>query len=400
MYFPVEEYERRWARVWDAIRSRGFEAALVWGQSGGNYERCNDVLYLVNYYSSQSGHAYDSAVRVASSYSAVLFANGDAPRLFADQPGYPPELLPLDGYASGRNLVEAVVAGLREHRVEGRVLATGQDFLPVKYARMLAGALPDVEFVYDDELVRDVRRFKSPLELDCMREAGKTASAALTALMETAVRGGTQAEAAAAGMAEIARRGGFPYMVPVSSGETIDRFTGEPVAGFARDIAMRPGDLVRAWVYGPMWQGYWVDPGRTGVVGRSATARQRELVVAAVELTQTLVDAVAPGGRVADVVALGERLRREAGAEEDPVSAMFPLFGHGVGMFWERPTLGRGMIGEPGTESRYERFHDGQTCTIEVFLNWPGVGSAGVEDCFIVREGGNELLTTTELDWT
>ncbi|HEX2088822.1 MAG TPA: M24 family metallopeptidase [Actinomycetota bacterium] len=398
-YFPMDEYEQRWSRVWDAIHSAGFETALVWGQSGGNYERCNDILYLTNYYSNQSGHAYDSSVRLASSYSAALFANGDSPELFADQPDYPEDLLAVGRVSSDRNLIRAVTAGLRQRSATGKVLSVGHDFLPVKYARLLEDAFPGIEFTYDDELVRDVRRYKSTFELECIREAGETASAALQALMETAMRGGTQADAAAAGMAELARRGGFPHMIPVSSGATIHRFTGDPIAGFSREIVMAPGDLVRAWVYGPIWQGYWLDPGRTGIVGRAGTRRQRELIRTATDITHRLMESVTPGSRVLDVVALGERLTTESGSQDDPVSNMFPLYGHGVGMFWERPTLGEGMLGEPGTEERYAYFHSGQTCTIEVFLSWPGVGSAGIEECFIVQDGKNELLTTTDLEW-
>lgn len=32
-YFPIEEYETRWARVHDEIARRGFETAVVFGRA-------------------------------------------------------------------------------------------------------------------------------------------------------------------------------------------------------------------------------------------------------------------------------------------------------------------------------------------------------------------------------
>ena len=62
-------------------------------------------------------------------------------------------------------------------------------------------------------------------------------------------------------------------------------------------------------------------------------------------------------------------------------------------MFWEDPYYVEG-IGHGD-----ETFHEGQTLSTEIFLYRPGLGSAGVEQNFIVGADGNELLTTTELEW-
>ena len=39
-YFPQDEYESRWARVEQEMKRRGYEAAVVWGRSGGSFDRC------------------------------------------------------------------------------------------------------------------------------------------------------------------------------------------------------------------------------------------------------------------------------------------------------------------------------------------------------------------------
>ena len=58
-YFPIEEYEGRWERVHAEMKRRGLDVAVVWGRSAGGYERCADVLYLTNYFSTNSGQASD-----------------------------------------------------------------------------------------------------------------------------------------------------------------------------------------------------------------------------------------------------------------------------------------------------------------------------------------------------
>jgi Xaa-Pro dipeptidase len=105
-----------------------------------------------------------------------------------------------------------------------------------------------------------------------------------------------------------------------------------------------------------------------------------------------MIEAIRPGTTVSEVTQLGDRLRGEAGTAEDATSAMFPIYGHGVGLFWESPRLISGA-------DQQDRFHEGQTLGVEVFLSWPDVGSVGMEQNIIVREHGNEVLTTTDLEW-
>lgn len=78
MYFSKDEYESRWERVRQEMRELGVDWALIWGRSGGTFERCNDILYLSNYYSSQSGHEYDSTEWMGVSFTAMLLEIGRA----------------------------------------------------------------------------------------------------------------------------------------------------------------------------------------------------------------------------------------------------------------------------------------------------------------------------------
>jgi len=79
------------------------------------------------------------------------------------------------------------------------------------------------------------------------------------------------------------------------------------------------------------------------------------------------------------------------------------IYGHGLSTFWLGPLIpAQPFEPDPGDTlfDADEPFRDGQIFTSETFISEPGVGTAGFEDVFIVREGGNELLTTTpQLFW-
>ncbi|HEX6399953.1 MAG TPA: M24 family metallopeptidase [Actinomycetota bacterium] len=398
-YFPLEEYEDRWRRLGEEMRRQGFRAALVWSRSAGGYEKFADVFYLTHYYSNQSGQA-DEDAWLGVGFAAAIVTPDEAPELIADLPTFPEDAVATDRIDRSEepNRVRLVCDAMRARGLdEGPVALVGDHFLPWRYARVLQAELPGVEWIPADELVEAVRRHKSPRELDCIREGGEIVTAALTKQLERALDGGTQADIAAAGAHELLRRGGNFHMIPVASGTgvSLEPFTNEPLTGFDVRISVHPGDLVRTWIYGPAWQGYWLDPGRTLVVGGRPSPSQRALISAANDLVTRLIEEIRPGRSVREVAALGARLRAEAGSVDSATSETFPLLGHGNGLFWERPTI---WLDVEENEERWA-FWEGETMGVETFLTHPGVGTAGVEQNIIVQEGGNELLTTVPLEW-
>lgn len=399
LYFPQEEYEARWHRVSDEMAAQGFDVALVWSRSAGGYEKYADVFYLTHYYSHQSGQA-DEDAWLGVGFAALILEPGQTPELIADLTQFPPEQMATDRIVRSDepNRVRLVAEAMRTRGLaDGRVALVGDGFLPWRYARVLQEELPGVEWVPADELVEAVRRHKSPRELDCSREGGEIATSALTKQLEAAVRGGTQADVAAAGAHELLRRGGNFHMIPVASGtgHDLEAFTNEPLTAFDVRIAVRPGDLVRTWIYGPVWQGYWLDPGRTVVAGGKPSGEQRRWIRTANDVVMRLIEEIRPGRSVREVAELGARLRRETGTVDDATAETFPLLGHGNGLFWERPTI---WLDVKQNEERWS-FWEGQTMGVETFLSHPDVGSVGVEQNIIVHEGGNELLTPLALEW-
>ena len=391
-YFPVEEYEARWQRVHDEMRRRGYDAAVVWGRSAGTYDRCGDVLYLANYYSTHSGQGIDTRLHNARSFSAVILQQGETPELHADEPWPRRDLIATDRIEWHYDAIKGTADAVNRRGLSGRVALVGSDFLPMKYWWQLEAATPDVTWAPEDDLVRSVRRIKSPRELDCFRTAGGIATRALDALMEGLIAGKTEAEAAAEASKEVVRGGGAVHMIPCSHGDMIGYFTREPLTGYGHD-APKPGDLVRAWVYGPMHQGYYLDPGRTAVAGRKPGAGQRSLVEDCANIVETVMAAVRPGAQVIELARLGDRMTAEVGGEKDQAAEKWPLYGHGVGLFFEPPYLGTRLCeGDEVIEA-------GMVMGVEAFLARSGVGSAGCEQNFIVGDDENELLTTSPMLW-
>lgn len=389
MYFPQDEYEARWPRVYAELERRGYDHAVVWGRSAGTYERCGDVLYLTNFYSTHSGHEGDTPLWNARSFAAVILSERGTPELHTDEADSPLDLIATSSVDWHWDVIAGVAEALKRRRIEGRVALVGSDFLPVKYARQLESLLPEITFEPEDDLVESVRQIKSERELDCYREGGEIVTAGLNALFEGLLAGTTEAEAAGDAAREVIRRGGAYHMIPVSHGERIRYFCRYPITGYSLD-APKEGDLVRGWVYGPIWQGYWLDPGRTSVRGKPAP-EQRELVEATANIVEQVMAAIRPGVPVAEVAALGDRLTEEAGGEKDQAATMWPLYGHGVGFFWERPWLGTDLL-EGG-----EVFRENMVLGVEAFLAHSGVGSAGFEQNVIIGKDGVELLTHTPM---
>jgi Xaa-Pro aminopeptidase len=392
MYFPRVEYESRWLNVDEAMKRRGLETVVVWGRSGGGFERCGDVLYLTNYYGTHSGQGLDTPVSTARGIGAVLLRRGQVPELMADEPAPNPDLLATDRIRWSKNTIAGIAELLKEHGIRGKVGFVGSDFFPIKYWTLLQQLAPGIEWQIEDELVRELRLIKTPRELEAMREGGRTVSKALSRLMEGLIKGKTEAEAAADAAAEVVRGGGHVHMIPVNHGKLIHYFTRDPLNGYSQD-APAIGELVRGWVYGPMFQGYWLDPGRTAVCGGRPSNAQKHLVESCVGIVEKLIEQVRPGRRMSELASLGEKLVAEFGGEKDQAAEKWPHFGHGLGLFFERPYISNVM----GTGDW--AFQEGMVMGVEAFLSTAGVGSAGFEQNLIVGPRGAELLIDTPTVW-
>ena len=369
-YFPRDEYEDRWSRAQGEMKRRGYDTAVVWGRAAGSHDHCGDVLYLSNFYATSSGN--DTAHYQARSFAAVILNDGKSPELHTDEPAPRMDIIATDRVQWHLDPIKGVADELNRRGITGRVAFVGSNFVPIKYWLQLEAYCPDITWVFEDDLVQVIRRVKSDRELDCYRTAGQVVTKALNRLMEGLVLGKPETEAAGEAAREIVRGEGRIQLIACSHGDTIGYMCRNPLAGYSHD-APAPGDLVRGWIYGPIFQGYYLDPGRTAVAGRQPSTAQRELIESSVAMVEELIGAIKPGIEALDVAALGDRLTAAYGGDSDPISETYPLYGHGVGLFFEDPRIGAKLVW-PGF-----LLEAGMVLGVEVFLSRDGIGSAAFE---------------------
>lgn len=392
-FFPKEEYEARWARVEAEMARRGLEAAIVFGRSGGTNDRCGDVLYLTNFFSTASGQGYDSAVFEGRAFNSVLLRRGQMPELHTDEPGVREELIPTDRIHSANKPFRDIARAVAALKLDGPVGLVGSDVVPLKYWKVMQEEAPGIDWRIEDDLVLSVRRIKSAREMDAMRIAGNTASRALNRFIEGLVMGRSQTEAAAEASREVVRSGGTIHMLPTNHGDMIDTFVANPIAAYTHS-APKEGDLVRACVYGPMFEGYYQDPSLTTVCGlKPKSAEQKEMVETGARIVEAIIEQIAPGRNILEVAQHARNLFVQYGSASNQMAEKWPHFGHGLGLFFEPPYLGVDFL--KGDET----FEPGMAFGVEAFFGQPGLGSAGFEQNLLVLEDGIELTTQTPMVW-
>jgi len=389
--FPPDEYEKRWAAVNGDLARRGFDAAVIWGRGGGSYDRCGDVLYLTNHYSCASGQEIDNPLNTARSFYAVIMRPGEVPELIADEPDPRRELIATDRVAGHSDPITATGRRLGELGAS-RVVLCGSDFLPMRYWTMLQAVVPGVDWTIDDMLVQRPRRIKSTREQDRCRQAGEIATRSLNLLMEGLVGGMSEADAVGGAVHELLRAGATCQMIPVAHGKHISRWATNPFTGCSTDVPQE-GDLVRGWLDSIIFQGYWLDPGRTAVAGGRPSAAQRGLIENCVAIVDGVIEAIRPGVTVHDVARLGDELSARFAEGDSQMNDQWPLYGHGTGLYWEHPYIGLKM------SNPEDKFEAGMALGVEAFLHVDGIGTAAHEQNLIVLADENEIITHSPIAW-
>jgi Xaa-Pro aminopeptidase len=405
VYFSRDEYQDRWSRFEKELVEAGYEAALVWQRTGGSYDRAGAVFWLSGYASHASGQERLDHQNPGRSFAAMIFRPGAEPELhIAEETStIDPRYVAVDNVVAhaqpGENLGRGVAERLAELGLSGRVAHMGEDFIPLEYNKTLASTVPDITLVPEEYMIMELQHHKSPAEIELYREAGKIAGDALTAFMEALIRGERQCDAAAAaGSIIIGAGGGFQRLGCHHGAQSELAMWDYPLYGYSRE-APSPGDLVRAWVYGPILAGYWLDPGRTSVCGPKPSPEQKKLVEDTLELLLAVIAEIKPGNTPRAAGKVGDETLARLGYDYDLGGALWEIYGHGLG------TAGApGVIPAHANGQDFYKwwavdkpFHVGQVFTAEVFVREPGLGMASFEEILIVTEDGTERLTETPL---
>lgn len=401
MLFPREEYVARWARVAEAMAARGHETLIIWQRGAGTFDRVGNVYWLTNFTTFGTGQdpPEESLGDGGYTFSAVLFRGGE-PELHYGQPEAETDSSRI---VCGKmvNHAAGLIAGLADYLktagIEGKVAVVGDDILPGRYDRLLRKLTPQIDWVADESLLAGPQKIKSACELEIFRQGGAIATSALSAMMEVLVAGGEGAEAAARAAEIIVRAGGGFHRLDVCHGPRSEHYLlSNDFYGYDRS-APASGDMVRAWLMGPIYGGYWLDPGRSAVCGGKPNAAQRAILEGSAEIVDTICAAIRPGITPRELGILAEPVARRVGYFESRETVA--LFGHGLGTFFESHPI---PVGDPGPDPDGAMGYDlplqpGMVIAAEAFLRGEGVGLAGFEENLIVTDDGAERLTQTPM---
>ena len=257
---------------------------------------------------------------------------------------------------------------------KGRVGVEARE-LPFRVAELLRR--PGVELVAVDDLVVAARRRKLPVEIEAIRRASRLADIVQAEVKARAAPGLSEAELAGLAHAAADREAGrrVPAVLTVTAGEATG--TGGDVAG-PRVLAQ--GDLVLTDT-SPWIGGAWSDTANAVVVGEP-DAEQQRVFDAVRQALEHAIELCRPGAVAGEV----DREVRESLTEWGPTYGHHT--GHGVGASWCEPPF---LI--PGSGDVLE---EDMVLAVEPAVYRPGWGGIRLEHVFVVRPGGNELLTEFE----
>jgi Xaa-Pro dipeptidase len=383
------EFTTRMARLQQAIGERGLPGALVVSRGASTPEWAADVLYLTNHHTHFCQIPDLPPQWAGHGHSVVVVPAEGTPTLIVDNPDYRTDLVVADDVRVAPDLWSAIPVELKAQGLtSGPVGLIGEQTFTYRAGHVLAEALPAIKLERADDLIENLRRVKSPGEIALLRNAADVGSAMMNAYLEAAVPGVTEAECLAAAYAVGLPRGAHPWDAITTSGPLSTYYLYHRGPAWDHIRPLEAGDLIHPDIFGTVGD-YQYDLSRTAVVGGKATDGQRRVMEAAVGVIEHLVDHARAGTRVSDLFQAGadwlaEHGPREASGGGADFLDLFPSFGHGIGLAWERPFL---------TADEDLVLEAGMTLAIETQVSGGTHGAAGFEHDIVVTDGAPEVLT-------
>jgi Xaa-Pro dipeptidase len=304
--------------------------------------------------------------------------NGAVHLLSTWDEGIPEEIPHQNLYGITFNAMNFVkVLSAMEGAATARRVAT--DSMSGSSAHLLPKAFPAAELIDGEPMLRQVRRVKSPEEIEAIRASVRVAEEALAAATQALVPGVTERQLTAVFMEAMAAAG-----VTTPSGQDVAWITSrqDPWRRADRDGPAQAGDLV-AFEAGVVLGGYSGELGRTRAVGGTGDI-DSELVRRSSELWVRLLDACQVGSSLTGLLGAYD----SAGIPAPPMPVA-----RGLGLGFDLPLVTSALpltAGEQHVEA-------GMVFALTGYVWKEGVGALYVQEPIVATESGPESLSTTPI---
>ena len=287
------------------------------------------------------------------------------------------------------------------------------DVLSVKDYFRFQEIFPGTTFVDASSLIRDIRKMKSPFEIDLMKIAGEIGRKVYREGREmlkesmTEIEFGGLLEAAAKrygheGLLRVRSLNYEAYTWHVLSGWTggIVSQSDSPMGGLGLSPAFPVGASLKVMKrhepivvdFGVCYHGYQVDQTRMFSIG-GMEQKFINAYQACREIHDAVLEEVRPGADCESLFLKTLRLADKMGYKDSylgPPGLQTRFIGHGIGLeLNELPFLARGHS---------YSLEEGMTFAVEPKIVFTGEGAAGFENTIVVTKNGYEILTPTESD--
>ncbi len=385
IYTPMEEIERRLARIKAGMKKQEMEALLVIQKM--------DFYYL-------SGTTQDGLLLISLEEDPLLMIKGELERAKVESPVK--ETVVLESIREIPALIQSHIGRIPNS------LGLELDVLPVKDYFKYQELFPGTKFMDASLILREARKRKSPFEIDLMRKAGEIGKNVYSEARKILREGITEIEFG--GLLEaVAKRYGHEGLLRVRSlnyqaytWHVLSGLTGgivsqsdSPMGGLGLSPAFPVGaslKVMRAHEpilvdFGTCYHGYQADETRMFSIGKM---KQKfiDAYKACREIHNTVLEETRPGADCEAIFVKTLKLAEKLGYKDSylgPPGLQTRFIGHGIGLeLNELPFIAQGQS---------YPLEEGMTFAVEPKIVFPGEGSAGIENTVVVTEKGCEILT-------
>lgn len=373
--FPIEEYETRIATLQHHMDRLGRDVVVVVGdRSDTSY-----IRYLTNFedfYGGQSilvvprhgapGFTTNAVMHGEPMHSGIQDCWVRDVRCAAAPRTVTGSAEAVTIFDHVEDFIDERTGGVETISLVGSGLPTLTDFLTTRY--------PDVQIENASSILDEMRKIKSPREVEVLRTAAHQADAGLIAAMGAVKPGAREFDIAAAANEALFKTGAehSAFAIAVAAGER-SGFKHVAPTGYV----VKEGDIVYVDL-GSRNMGYYSDCSRQTVCG-TPSAEQLRFMEAQIAIVEEVMKKAGPGVVIGDLAEIGIAMAREAGYEQ-----YLYFRGHGIGCAThDKPSIA------PGNPVKLE---PGMVFCFEPMLVKFRFGTACWEDMWHVTQAGVERL--------